>query len=335
MDFISGLALSIIAALLPALIYAWFVYWLDRHEKEPWRLLGLAFLWGMIPAVLLALIAQLILDVPTAIILPGDTLAYTLVGASVWAPITEEIAKGVGVFWVVWLAYRRRTHDGALDGLVYGALVGLGFGFTEDILYIWGTLLEGTLNDALMVAFLRTIVFGLSHTMFTGAFGLGLGYALVSRQRWKKVLAPSIGLAAGMLLHSLHNVGASLAEVSCFSLLVTLFTNWGGFIVMAVLVGLIWREEKRWIATQLKQELLPETYHLMTTWRQWQRLRWQALFKADFRTWRTLGAIRRASVELAFKKQQLAHYGPNPQTEADIAQYRTQLANYGVTSIST
>lgn len=330
MDILTGIFLSIIAAFIPAVFYSWFIYWLDRHEKEPWWLLVLAFVWGMVPAAALALISQIILGIPTAWLFTDGTLAYDLVGGSIWAPITEEIAKGIGLVLVLWLAHRRRTFDGALDGFIYGALVGLGFGFTENILYFGGAYYEGGAGGLLTLVFFRAVLFGLSHTLFTGIFGLALGYAFLAHRAWQRLLVAPLGLAAGMLLHSLHNFGASLAQVNCFSIFVTITANWGGLVLIAIFIAMIWRQEKQWIASQLSGEITLDTYRLITTWQQWQSARWQALRRGDMAAWQTLGRIRRASTELAFKKQQLTRFGPNEKTEADIARFRGELAQLGV-----
>ena len=330
MDILTGLSLSIIAAFIPALCYAWFIYWLDRHEKEPWWLLLLAFLWGMVPAVILALISQILLDIPTTWFFTDGTLAYDLVGGSVWAPITEEIAKGFGVILILRLAHQRHTFDGTLDGFIYGALVGLGFGFTENILYFGGAYYEGGAGGLLTLVFFRAVLFGLSHTLFTGLFGLALGYAYLTRSLWQKIIAVPAGLAAGMALHSLHNVGASLAQVNCLSIFVTLFVNWGGLFLLAVFIGLIWQQEKRWIATQLAGEIPDDVYRMITSWQVWQSARWQTLAHGDLGAWRSLGQIRRASTELAFKKQQASRFGSNEKIEADIAYYRSRLTQLGV-----
>ena len=52
---------------------------------------------------------------------------------AVVAPFVEEFAKGLFVVAIVVL--RRDQLHGVLDGIVYGALVGIGFAFTEDIFY--------------------------------------------------------------------------------------------------------------------------------------------------------------------------------------------------------
>ena len=60
--------------------------------------------------------------------------------AAVVAPITEEGAKGLFILLLLW--FRRRVIDGVLDGIVYAGLVGVGFAFTENILYL-GARLHG------------------------------------------------------------------------------------------------------------------------------------------------------------------------------------------------
>ena len=50
------------------------------------------------------------------------------------APVTEEACKGLFLFLLLW--WRRAELDGVLDGIVYAGMVGIGFAFTENILYL-------------------------------------------------------------------------------------------------------------------------------------------------------------------------------------------------------
>ena len=63
------------------------------------------------------------------------------------APIVEEFAKGLGVFLIFVSA--RRAFDGPIDGIVYGALVGAGFAFTENIQYFAVSFIEGGVGRCL------------------------------------------------------------------------------------------------------------------------------------------------------------------------------------------
>ena len=50
------------------------------------------------------------------------------------APVTEEASKGLFLLLLLW--WRRAELDGVLDGIVYAGMVGIGFAFTENILYL-------------------------------------------------------------------------------------------------------------------------------------------------------------------------------------------------------
>jgi RsiW-degrading membrane proteinase PrsW (M82 family) len=63
---ILGLFLSLLVAGLPTVFWAALVWWCDRYEREPIRLVTAAFLWGALPAVVLALALEAWLGVPFA-----------------------------------------------------------------------------------------------------------------------------------------------------------------------------------------------------------------------------------------------------------------------------
>ncbi len=323
MDLV-GLLLSIVVGLIPTVIYSGFVNWLDQYEKEPWWLLTLAFVWGTVPAATIALLAQWILDIPTTWLFSGAGLAYEILGSGVWAPITEEIAKGLGVVIILVLAHREM--DSVLDGIIYGAMAGLGFALTENVLYLASVLTEDGWGSWAIVVLLRTIPFGLNHALFSGLTGAGLATADLHRKTWARFAAPFAGLAAGVVLHSIHNLGAALAQGTCWTICVSFLLDWGGVLFLSVLVVLIWRQEKSWIAEQLPGEVSDDLYRLIASWRRWQSARWSVLLQGDTKTWRRLHRVRRAAIELAFKKHRLAVSGPHAKTEQEIDGYRRQLA---------
>ena len=105
--------------------------WIDRYEPEPPRLLAWAFLWGATGATLIALVVN-----TTGQAVVGGAFGAAvgqLYGGSLSAPFVEEIVKAA----VLYAIYRWRRHefDGVLDGIVYAGMVGLGFAFTENVLY--------------------------------------------------------------------------------------------------------------------------------------------------------------------------------------------------------
>jgi RsiW-degrading membrane proteinase PrsW (M82 family) len=207
--FFAALAGSTTMSIVPLAIL-WF---LDRREREtPW-LFAVAFLWGAFIATGLALpLNGAILHAAAAWVarnpLVGEALgpdAALMIGAPIAGPLVEELTKGLGL--VALFALLRAEFDNMRDGLVYGALIGLGFNWFEAPLYVAQTYAEfGTPGWGMQLGW-RYALFGFAgHAMFTGLFGASLGLALQTRRMWLKVLAPLAGLALAVLAHAYNNV---------------------------------------------------------------------------------------------------------------------------------
>ena len=125
--------LATVLAAVPVVPLVLCYLWLDRYEPEPRRLLLLGLLWGAFAATFGALVVQGI----------GGLFAGVTddVALAVLAPVTEEASKGL--FLLLLLSWRRAELDGILDGIVYAGMVGIGFAFTENILYL-GAAYNGT-----------------------------------------------------------------------------------------------------------------------------------------------------------------------------------------------
>ena len=195
---LGGPAGALIATLLAAVSFPLLIFicfWLDRYEPEPasYRLAALG--WGAVAAVMLSFIAESIL-----FRLPGTT---EFVAAALGAPVVEELAKGL--FLVAVVIFRRSEIDGVLDGIVYGALVGIGFAFVEDVVYYLQSLQAGQLG---ITFFLRGIMGPFAHPLFTAAAGIGIGIAVSTRRPGVRVMAPILGFAAAILMHAIWNGSA-------------------------------------------------------------------------------------------------------------------------------
>jgi hypothetical protein len=102
--------------------------------------------------------------------------------------------------------------------------------------------------------------------------------------------------------------------------------DWVGILLLGVIVALVWRQERKWIESQLVEEVSPETFSLMTSWSRWQGLRWSKLLQGDVNAWRRLRHIRQTATELAFAKQRWRRSGGDEQLEKQIAENRQRLA---------
>ena len=125
--------------------------------------------------------------------------------APISAPISEEIAKALGV--LVLFSFLRAEFDNMRDGIVYGALVGAGFNWFEAALYVAQNYAEyGVATYGLQLG-ARYALLGLGgHAMFTAMFGAFLGVATQTQYRWLRILAPLAGLTLAIVAHMLYNV---------------------------------------------------------------------------------------------------------------------------------
>ena len=85
-----GILIAITAGIAPMVVYALIVWWFDRYEKEPWPLLIGVFLWGAVPSIILALVAEQLLDIPLHAFAERG-LTYKLLGSSLVAPVVTSL----------------------------------------------------------------------------------------------------------------------------------------------------------------------------------------------------------------------------------------------------
>jgi RsiW-degrading membrane proteinase PrsW (M82 family) len=202
--------LSVTAACIPALVYAAIVLRLDRYEIEPLRAVLACFTWGAVGAVLFSVATGLLFQFAVEETLGAEVAAAASV--VIGAPLVEESFKGIAVLAV--LVFARDEIDSTLDGLVYGALVGVGFAMTENILYFGQAYLEGGLGEFGTLVLGRAVVGGFGHPAYTAITGAAIGW---SRGRYgrgiARVIVPILGWALAVILHVAWNGGLVLTSV--------------------------------------------------------------------------------------------------------------------------
>lgn len=233
----AGSILGMILALLPLVGVLLAVRIIDRWEPEPRGLLVLAVAWGAVAAVGITLGFDILV---TLVIGYDDSMMREAFSAVVQAPIVEEFAKGLGVYLIFVTA--RRAFDGPVDGVVYGALVGAGFAFTENIQYFAISFIEGGVADVSTTFFVRGILSPFAHVMFTSITGFALGLAARRGAGAGRALGPwLLGVLGAIALHALWNGSAVFGDffVLYLTLQVPLFV---GFILGIIALR---REEAR------------------------------------------------------------------------------------------
>ena len=147
-------------ALAPGLAIMIFIYWKDKFDKEPKRLLGFSFLLGaisIIPAIILEMIFMNYAESIPIYLLSNAVKAVLVVG------LAEEGSKYIMVRYFL---YPRNAFNEPFDGITYCVMVSMGFATVENVMYV----MDGGMTTAL----LRMVTAVPAHA----TFGIVMGYYL-------------------------------------------------------------------------------------------------------------------------------------------------------------
>jgi RsiW-degrading membrane proteinase PrsW (M82 family) len=298
--------------------------WLDRYEPEPRTLLAAALLWGCFVATAAALVLQGI---------GGFVLALTdRESLTVVAPVTEEASKGLFLVLLLW--WRRAELDGVLDGIVYAGMVGVGFAFTENILYLAasyngtdGAAPGGT--EALTATFVVRCLFSpFAHPLFTAFIGIGVGLAVNARSRLARWLWPVAGYVVAVTAHAIWNSSTAYGFDSFLLTYVVLMAP-----AFVALVGLaVWARssERRMLASALTDAaargLMPATdIGWVVDLRARRQSRAYARARGGREAERAMRDYQQAAVELGFLHYRFLRGTPPPDYAARGQQFLQRI----------
>lgn len=179
----------LILAILPVVVLSVYIYHKDKYEKEPFSMLMLAFLLGML-AIPMDLIVVGIINA----IWEGSTVFYS---AFLEAGIPEEFCKWTLFMLVIW---RNKNFDEFFDGIVYAAFISLGFACIENIMYVFGA---DDFSDAIHTGVLRALLSVPGHFLFAVIMGYFLGMAKFKPDQRNKYLI--LSMLCPMLAHGIFD----------------------------------------------------------------------------------------------------------------------------------
>jgi RsiW-degrading membrane proteinase PrsW (M82 family) len=309
---------------VPMFVFAAFVYWLDRYEKEPKLLLGAAFIWGVVIAGGGAYILNTAVGMGVYS-LTGSVSAADFSTTSIAAPIIEEALKGLAVL-IVFLMFRKE-FDSVLDGIVYGAIVAMGFAAIENVLYIYRNgFQDGGWEGFWTLVFIRVVLVGWMHPFFTAFTGIGLAISRISRNTLVKIIAVPAGYTVAVLTHAFHNTFSSLLGGGG-GFILGLIADYIGYFIMAVFIIWMIVHERNILKRQLVEEVNSGAIsagHYNTAISFFQtNAHLSALTSGTFRStsrfYQVLG-------ELAHKKEQLQKHGDEGGNAQIIENLRAEMA---------
>ncbi|NIM94956.1 MAG: PrsW family intramembrane metalloprotease [Anaerolineales bacterium] len=316
-DVMRGLGISLIAGVLPTMLYVTLLYHADRYEKEPARLLAAAFLWGSIPAVIVAIAVQIFFRLPVDLL--GPT-AIEAVRIGLVAPLIEEAIKGLVVIFIA-VRYRLEFDD-PLDGMIYGAMVGFGFAMTGNtISYVGAFLLRGFAGLSPII-FIEGVLYGLNHGFYTSIFGAGLGYARLARSKWKRFIFPLGAFGLAVACHALHDLAM---RVTVGPNLITWIVTWLGLLAMIGIVITTMTRQRDFFRTELVGEVPDELYRTLITRGGRREAKLKALWRGGPRGFLRERRIHQFCAELAIKKKQHRRLPDEKGLEEEADRIRNEL----------
>ena len=335
---------SIVLALILSVLILLLIRFLSLYERRPLTLLAIVAVWGALVAAPVAFVGNRIVN---ALLNYTSPEVATVFGTAIDAPLVEEMSKGIALmilFVVSYLVARRfgvLVFNGVTDGIVYGAAVGLGFAFAENIVYLFRGTVDGDLEISLMTYLGRVLVPNMllsPHVVYSGIFGAGLGLAVWGRSWGAKILFLLLGLGTAMLGHSiqdglltgvlltarfgLQDVAASfeagnLEAMGTMAAVAEVLTVASYFVFAAAffLALRLWvRYQRRLIREELAEEMeagliSEEEEDLVPRYRQRSRLYRRLLRSGKLERWRALRRLHQEMVNLALLKRRLKRTG--------------------------
>ena len=319
-----ALLAAIPMAFIPAFFFSWFLYWLDRYEKEPRWLLLMTFFWGGFIAIIGTLIVASIFEIGFSFVL-NDAVLEVIAGGSITAPLVEEFMKGLAVL-AVFLLFRKE-FDSVLDGIIYGGIAGLGFAATENVFYFMGQYSEAGWSGMLANFALRVGVFAWGHPFYTAFTGLGFALARTNKNILVRLAAPIIGYFLAVAAHAFHNT-VLLFVSGLGSLVFVVLVEWASWIFFLGFIIWMIRHEQGLLKKHLQEEvnngLINESHYKTAV----------SFFQFGARMSALSGGAYRATShfyqylgELAHKKEQYAKFGDERGNAAIIEKLRANIAS--------
>lgn len=180
----------LISAILPVIVVIVFIYFMDKHEKEPMRMLLTNFFLGAIVSIIITTLLYVIIDIPLPLhnktsVFEQFIKAFFVVG------LCEEFSKYIIVRYY---AQPHKEFNEPFDGIIYAVMVSMGFAATENMMYVF----QGGMETAVIRAFSAIP----AHATFAILMGYFMGKAKFAKNR---VIINLSGLLLAALFHGAYD----------------------------------------------------------------------------------------------------------------------------------
>lgn len=178
----------IILSLAPIAILLAYIWFRDKYEKEPFKMLFTALLLGAFSVLPVLLVEEFFMEFIG--LFTGTTKAFY--NAFVVAALSEEFFKFLFLYLLVW---KSPDFNEKFDGIVYAVYISLGFAAVENIMYVF--------DYGARIALTRAFTAVPAHFLFGVTMGFFFGQAKFYPDRKKKLIRAA--LIYPILLHGVYD----------------------------------------------------------------------------------------------------------------------------------
>ena len=190
-------------SLLPGLIIIIFIFFSDKHEKEPIGLLLVSFIFGIITFGLAYFTGNFLTEHHQV---EPNNLMDELFFAFIIVALVEETFK---FSFVRFILYRNHNFNEPFDGIVYTVMVAMGFATIENVIFV----MEGGVTTGIVRMF-STVP---AHATFAVIMGYYLGKAKFNEKKIALDIdgdgVPDINLNTKLFTYLIAFIGFVIATV--------------------------------------------------------------------------------------------------------------------------
>lgn len=181
--------IAFMSGLLPALFWLWFWLREDKERPEPYLLIALAFLGGIMVVPIVLPLQKLAVEYYY-----GPTLIF------IWVVIEEVMKYAAALLLVLW----NKAVDEPIDLIIYMITVALGFAALENALFIFTPISNGDITGSILTGNFRFLGAMLLHVLASGTVGIALALSYY-KPPTLRLWWGTVGLAVAITLHALFN----------------------------------------------------------------------------------------------------------------------------------
>ena len=226
-------------AIGPGIALAVYIYYSDRWEPEPKKLVVKGFIWGVLAVFPSAFYEETFVKVLGWEGSFNDTWWQTIISAFFGIALAEEVCK---FFFLKEFIFDDPNFNDPFDGIVYGGMIGCGFATMENIIYVVHLGYETGISRML------TAVPG--HVFNGIILGYFMGKAKFAENPLRHL---TLGLVAVILVHGIYD-SVAMSDIS-WSIYPVL-----GIVVLAIYLAL--KAKKEFEGTSKRIEFSLKEYFL-------------------------------------------------------------------------